>query len=306
MRVKENLEFKTKWIQWVLDFIQLDLDSLSKSKLRGLSVEAGYFISDAFVTDTFEVFLSYGCFDKLPEIQIGNFDETALKQLRMQDHCEATDEEMETVISEALPVLPNIQTALRDFLKEAEATALLLKPHELQALPYGGPVGFSITGWTPTNGFETHYGVFLPDTENRLQYGRDLHWINMSFPKSFGSTQGEWAILNLAKLMNGDRINAINRCAGCARYFYNPSEREKMYCNSSCASRSIAHKKYEELKKHSKKYQAHLKKYRKYSSDRYERLRKMQCGPNVKIQKRRGKERRINHGSLQTGRKLLD
>ena len=90
-------------------------------------------------------------------------------------------------------------------------------------------------------------------------------------------------ILNFCALLNNVPTKWIQKCRGCNRYFLNPYKREKIYCNTSCASRSIARQKYEGLRKDPKKYKAHLEKYRKYSNERYRRLRMMQFGPNIKI-----------------------
>lgn len=281
MEVKMDFEFRKKWLQWALNFVQLDLNSLPKAKFRGRCAEVLYFGSYSFLTQSFESFLLFFNLDKLPEIQIENFDEIVLKEQREivlkeprnQEYPGVTAEEAEEIISEMTIKLPNIQKALKDFFNNIEEA--LIKPR--------------VTKLDPTTGEEHRwYELILPETENRLDIGKThggFSWANISVPKTY--SERDWAILNLARLMDGISIYAIRKCQGCGRYFLNVSAREKIYCNFACASRSIAHKKYEELKKHPKKYKAHLKKYRKYSSDRYEKLRKMQYGPNVRIQRRR-------------------
>ena len=84
-------------------------------------------------------------------------------------------------------------------------------------------------------------------------------------------------------LLDGTRIQWIQKCKGCNRFFLNPTERTKMFCNSSCTSRSIMRMKREELRKHPKKYNAFLKKQREYMRKQYERMMKAQYGPNVKV-----------------------
>lgn len=84
----------------------------------------------------------------------------------------------------------------------------------------------------------------------------------------------------------------IKKCEGCRHFFLNPTEREKVYCNSSCASRSIARMKRKELRKHPRKYKAYLKKQLGYSMKRYRELKKAQLGPNVKVGKKRAKQRK--------------
>lgn len=95
----------------------------------------------------------------------------------------------------------------------------------------------------------------------------------------------------LYSVLDGIPLQWIQKCKGCDRFFLNPTDREKIYCNSSCASRSIAKKKREELKKNPRKYKAYLKKQRKYMKKRYIKMRQSQFGPNVvvgrKIRKRK-------------------
>ena len=77
-------------------------------------------------------------------------------------------------------------------------------------------------------------------------------------------TRANSIILSLAKLINGLDGSALMKCFGCGRYFANLSKREKKFCNSSCASRSIVRSKREELKKNKKKYAAYKKAQREY------------------------------------------
>lgn len=88
---------------------------------------------------------------------------------------------------------------------------------------------------------------------------------------------------NFSDLINGIQINSIRKCKGCGRYFVDLTKRKKIFCTYPCASRSIARFKREELKKNPKQYKAYLKKQRKYLRKRYEEMRKVQLGPNVKV-----------------------
>jgi hypothetical protein len=140
---------------------------------------------------------------------------------------------------------------------------------------------------SPVTGKEVKfYEILLPDSENRLDI-KNIHggfyWKFIFVPKNY--SYRDWAILNLSRLMDGVYINAIRNCNGCGRYFLNTSAREKLYCNSLCASRSITRMKYEERKKHPRKYKAYLKKQNEYSMARYRKMRMLQMGPNVKIGK---------------------
>jgi len=79
------------------------------------------------------------------------------------------------------------------------------------------------------------------------------------------------------------KIKWVQKCKGCDRFFLNPTEREKFYCNSSCASRSIAKDKRKNIKENQRKYKAYLKKQRKYMQKRYIKMRQAQFGPNVRV-----------------------
>jgi hypothetical protein len=286
MNVKTNLEFKKKWLQWVVDFIQMDLNSLSKPNLRGKCTELIYFSGLGFVERSFEEFLSMFNFDKLPEIHIDNFDFNELMRLRKQISDERSrllysNEDLEEVLSKFAPELQDIQNALRDFIEKTQK--ILVEP--LKTI-------------SPITGKEVKLvEILLPDTENRLDiepfYG-SLCWKFMFVPKDY--SHRDWAILNLSRLMDGVYVNAIRNCKGCGRYFLSTSAREKLYCNSLCASRSITRMKYEERKKHPGKYKAYLRKQNEYSKARYRKL-MMQMRPNLQIGKLAKKG---NHKQVET------
>ncbi len=272
MNVKANLEFKKRWLQWVVDFIQTDLNSVPKPNLRGKTAELYYFSSSLFVEENFEKFLSSCNFDKLPEIQIDNFDFNALIRQREQDNNKfyrlkqatvrrgtirigGSNEEAEEALSKFAPELQDIQNVLRDFIEKTQKIKIL---------------------WEP---------FLLADSKNYLDIRRfpgALYWEFRSVLKNF--SPGDSAILNLARLMDGLNTDAIRNCKGCGRYFLNTSEREKLYCNSLCASRSITQMKYEERKKHPREYKAYLRKQNEYSKARYRKL-MMQMRPNIQIGK---------------------
>lgn len=73
------------------------------------------------------------------------------------------------------------------------------------------------------------------------------------------------AVLNLLKLVEHLSIDSVIECKGCKKYFIDFTERKKIYCNSSCASRHYAEMKRIELKeKHPRKYEAYKKRMREY------------------------------------------
>ncbi len=106
-----------------------------------------------------------------------------------------------------------------------------------------------------------------------------------SFPKADEDVIA-WARRNFATLLKGLPFHSITKCKGCGCYFTNLSKRDKVYCNSSCASRSIARIKREKLYSNPKKHEAYKKKMRELMKKRYEKMRRDQFGPNVRIQHR--------------------
>ena len=106
-----------------------------------------------------------------------------------------------------------------------------------------------------------------------LGSGRAFFHVDL-IPKE--STPSNWAILNLARLMDGTKADVISRCKGCNLYFLNFSLREKIYCTPGCASRTSAQLRRERLKQNPKKYEAYLKKQKALTMKRYKRLRELQ------------------------------
>ena len=92
------------------------------------------------------------------------------------------------------------------------------------------------------------------------------------------------------KLLNGIPVTWIRICKGCGKYFLHTTAREKSYCSTHCGLRSVARKKYEEIKKDPKKYAAHLAYHRKLSRERYKNIRRKQFGPNVRINRRKNRK----------------
>jgi hypothetical protein len=94
-------------------------------------------------------------------------------------------------------------------------------------------------------------------------------------------------------LLDGASTQWIQKCKGCSRFFLNPTKREKMYCSSSCASRSIVKTERQKIKeKYPKKYGAYLEKQRELMRNQYEKKKKARLGPDATV-KRRPRKRTI-------------
>jgi hypothetical protein len=249
MNDRMNLEFKKRWLQWVLDFIQMDLGSLSPLNRKKLAKEILYFCSsDLFKIDWEDFEYNTG----LSPEERGTLLNKDLSEVETNPH--------------------PIQEKLREVIQIIEEMSSGIDPL-MYILPKTSP--FLFVGWLGKEPNIFSEGVFVTESQPT--------------PPSLEN----WVVLNLTQLISGLEVHSIKKCSGCKKYFLNLTRIKKIYCNPACASRSIGHKRYEELKKDSKKYEAHLKKYRKLSSERYKRLRQMQFGPNVKIQKRRNHKKEV-------------
>jgi hypothetical protein len=92
-----------------------------------------------------------------------------------------------------------------------------------------------------------------------------------------------WAKVHFAELLQGLPAHAISKCKGCGTYFLNLTQRDKFYCNSACASRSIQQEKRVKLKEDPGKYDAYLEKQSGYYWKKQEaRLGKVRRPPRKK------------------------
>jgi DNA-directed RNA polymerase subunit RPC12/RpoP len=98
-----------------------------------------------------------------------------------------------------------------------------------------------------------------------------------------GSILRDYYLGWLYGILDGVPIQWIHKCNGCGRLFLNPTKRAKIFCKSLCTSRFIMQTKRQELKKDPKAYNDYLRKQREYMQKQYEKKRKAQFGPNVKV-----------------------
>ena len=123
MEAKSNLEleFRQKWLQWVVDFIQLDLSSLSEMEMKVLACEALY-VSSATMAfhDTFENVLVWLGFGRHLQLPIKNINLAEITRLTRQERASnyLTENDSNNKISEIESQLPNIQNALRDIVEK--------------------------------------------------------------------------------------------------------------------------------------------------------------------------------------------
>ena len=116
-----------------------------------------------------------------------------------------------------------------------------------------------------------------------LAFGERIYF-KLSFHPMVESLKN-WALVNLARLLEGIEVGVIGKCGGigkygiiekfegCQRYFLNFSSREKIYCSPRCASKSTSRLRRERLKRDPKKWEAYQKKQRVASSRSYKEKR---------------------------------
>lgn len=309
----ESKESKIELLKWLIGFCNSDLQTIRKNEkerlalhLENFSVLVGSKVSDdeaVFnVEDRKGVRLSYnadtlaGLYNPPPEEAIKHFKERGRRPFG------AVNDELMKLMQKA------IRNFFDFFIMEKERISAKEKPITLgfQIVRHLVP-RFWITRdefrliYDPVYGGKATIEVGVKDEESGgafLELGdlirakkefkrRGIFLSSEKLRESIALTlklfNWDQFILNFCALLNNVPTKWIQKCKGCRRYFLNPYERKKSYCNASCASRSIARQKYEELKRDPVNYEAHLKKYRKYSKERYKRLRRLQFGPNIRI-----------------------
>ena len=236
MKEKTNLNFK-KWIQWLLDFVQMDLKALSPLKRKNLFAEIAYFGSEKYLKMDWDEF------------------EQSIEQLSQEDYkvlFEANDKgeldllKIQKNTGEFLDKMDSIQKSRRkDRLVERILVTYLPRWVSYITSPYQG--AFEI--------------IRHPTKE----------------------TPENWLILNFLRLIEGLETYPVRRCKGCSRYFLHLTKIKKLYCTSSCASRSIQRMKRDKLREDPKKWQAFLRESKKYQRKRYKESMRAKLGPKVKV-----------------------
>jgi hypothetical protein len=248
MKSNRKVEDRRKWLQWVLDFIQTDLQSLSRKqpdKFIKLIEELVFFTSTEFP--------GRSAIDK-------DFD-------YYEDHYfpppEKRKEELKDRFALAESQMVKIQEDLRSMLEDLQNIISIesqdgSKDYELcQSLAILS-MGSYFTG--DEDKFQVRY---KPKDDNDLV---------------------AWAKVHFAELLGGLPVHAITKCRGCNTYFLNLTEKKKIYCTSSCASRSIQKEKRKKLKEDSPdEYSAYLKRQNRLSKESYRKKIQAKLGRKVKV-----------------------
>jgi len=319
--MKEDLRFKIDWLKWIVDFCNTDLKSIRGAEKHHLYSKLETFVDlklkfgktifnrddyhsvsippilEAFskeIQDWCLIFLnhcaqqSYEAWENIKEdemlgfIQVRDYHPSLIF---LKDRClmdftlnigeveVKTDEEVDILRTrKILPFLKKIQLKrLREEIEKLETQSAPNRKTETQIRSRLSEIKMEVGKMMKNDWFPSK---------------REVDKITLGRPDLLSNISTCLYQLNLIYLLDNMPMKWIQKCKGCERFFLNPTKHEKMYCNFSCASRSIAHSRYEDLKKDPKKYEAHLKKHRKYSMNRYDRMRKDELGPNVRIRRR--------------------
>ena len=250
MKPDRKLEHRGQWLQWVLDFVQEDLNSLSERKKEKLVDELVYFTYDIFPA-VFPVF--------------ENFD--FYKEYYKTHHCPPPQDrtpELRERFALAESGMKKIQKDLRSMLASLQE-AISTKSEEVwKDYPLCESLALLSLGSYFTEGEERFQMRFKPKRDKHL---------------------GSWAKLRFAELLGGLPAHAITRCKGCGTYFLNLTERKgRIYCTPSCASRSCKKQwRKDQKEKDPVGYEAYLKKQNEYGMARYRKKVKEKYGRNVKV-----------------------
>ena len=257
-----SISERKKWLQWIVDLIQTDLQSLPKRQKEQLLFEASYFCGEHFDSPDnsidFDVYEEFFPREKGQELDLNKLQVAFREWLNKIENIVAKGRDLE---------LPS-----KSFLRSFKYPYPLPGPRKRKSLE----------------------ADFFNDSASsepidlgayKETWKRDFEIINEPIdPHDYTN----WAIINFIKLIDGVGTDTVKRCKGCNRYFVNLKQMEKIYCTSSCASRSIVKEKRDELKeKHPEKYKAYLDKQNEYSKEYYRRRQIEKHGPKVKIGKKR-------------------
>ena len=201
-----------------------------------------------------------GKFRFYPEIAFFCSNQFLSKQWRLY---EEEIEFSQNQISEWDPIAPKVQSALKELLEYIAPSSghRTIDPYPLPELTSSiGPPA-------------VHLGLLRP-----------FFHVD-SIPKK--PSPSNWAILNLARLMDGTASGVISRCKGCDLYFLNFSLREKIYCTSKCASRTSTRLRREKIYQDPKKKKAYLRDLLRRNTERYEQIRLEKTGKKVRHRSRK-------------------
>jgi hypothetical protein len=101
------------------------------------------------------------------------------------------------------------------------------------------------------------------------------------YPKT--DSPKNWLLLNFVELIQRSRTSPIKKCIGCGRFFSHLTKKEKIYCDSSCAARSIMKIKREKIYQDTEEHEKFNKKAREYQYGRYHDDMKEKLGKNVNV-----------------------
>ena len=223
MQSNRKREDTKKWLQWVLEFTQTDLESLSRSRRYNLMDKLVYFTSPNFL----HARPIFGDFTYYKDYYFPPPKHRTTQQKERFALAESALAKIQQDLSSMLQSLQDIiSTGRRGSVKDYELCESLGMLSIVDYIPW------------EKDKFQIR---FKPKEDNDLV---------------------AWAKTHFAELLGGLPVHVIKRCKGCSAYFLNLTQREKDYCNSACASRSGQQRRREEIKKDPDRYEAYLEEAR--------------------------------------------
>lgn len=276
---KSRSDPKIDWLKWIVDFLNADFSSLERAEklylYLGLERFAFHFrlnppvsrkeVYEEWLPKTYTIDLPPEIWKRASSIQ-GKFREFFME--RIEGWIKTADGKM---IPPVCKKLPPINMTLDLFVGSDRKFHLSLEPTESI---YGNITDLLM--------LDNLFSIPVSSRDHKET------WLKWMFENSMVlNSSSEVYLISLIILLDDVPYNWVRKCRGknkdkeCGRYFFNPTERKKDYCNSSCASRSIQQKKRNELKQDEKKYEAYKKKMKTYMKKRYREKIKAQLGPKV-------------------------
>ena len=229
-----------EWLQWVMGFIKTDLQSFSEERREQLIEKLVFFSSTEFP----RVSPLYKDFDYYKDHY---FPPPGKRNIKLKVR-----------FASAASQISKIQDVLRSMLEDLQN--IILNKSQKKRKKYELCESMVVLSMD---------SFFIGD-EDKFQ---------VRFRPKNDTDLVALAKLHLAELLGGLPVHAITKCKGCSTYFLNLTEKKKIYCTSSCASRSIHKAERERLKKENPvKSREYLDKQRGY----YWKKKKAEY-PNVKI-----------------------
>ncbi len=262
-------------LQWLLDFIEEDLKSLSE--VRKLKLVTDMALTLGFPFELGSVFSG---------VASGFFDTSLRSRIAKLDSYQ------DTVRRLFLKIFKKIEAVRRDRHKLEDREMLAAKSADLRSL---GQRNARINMDLEINVEEiTTFAIDEGGSENLCK-----RWAKGALDNSslrllvWASDEAEALEYLFLKLLDGLPLSALRQCPECGNWFVHVSERERVFCSSKCAAKKASRERYQRIKTESPElYEEERKKGAKRARKSYEGRTKSELGERVKIERRSPKQKR--------------